>query len=222
MKSRHIAGLLVVLSSFSCDQQSPKGNPNIAKDIGPDLEWNSGVKIKNGIGRGVSFIDSLGTEYGHGHLTNTITNDSTISMNLQLELSAEYHFPAPYDNRKYKVIIWPQELTSDDVTAPDSISNELRNFLAYGTDSTYTLNISLEPQEKYTLTFGTLQQYPTNCYVSPNMLFIQNDVDNSSRCRNLIAPNLSTNPPTVLRLRLDFPNVGCTIIPLGQISFGKH
>lgn len=88
-------------------------------------------------------------------------------------MSKEYHFPEPYSDWTFKVVLWPKELSIDNVLTFDSISNELHEFLAFGTDKIAPLNISIEPKEKYVITFGTLKQYPTNCYVSPNMLFVK-------------------------------------------------
>jgi hypothetical protein len=85
-----------------------------------------------------------------------------------------------------------------------------------------SINVSIEPQEKYVFTFGTLQQYPTNCYVSPNNLFIQNGEEVYPNCNNLVKQDQTSNPSNVLRLRLDFSDVGCSVFPLGEVSYSKY
>lgn len=222
MKFINIVGLIIVLISCSCIQRNSKSKVQTQKKSNQDLDWNSGLRIENGPIQGLSYTDSLKIEYGHAYITNTIYNDSTVSIRLQMDLSKEYNFPAPHNDQKFKVVIWPQELTPNKVTFTDSISNELLNFLQNGPDTTDNINISIAPHEKYVLTIGTLFDKTTNHYVSPEVLFVQSDGDIFGACENHIIHGKSTNDSIALGLKLNIPHVGCTIIYRGQISYGEH
>lgn len=75
MKCRTIIGLLVVLMICSCSRRTSKGR----------LLIDSGLKIDNGPSHGASYTGSLGTKYSLRYIPITITNDSTILINIQID-----------------------------------------------------------------------------------------------------------------------------------------
>jgi len=208
MKLKTIVGLLIVLISYSCIQPNSK----------------SKVQTQNKPNQ-LSYTNSFGIECGYAHKTITIYNDSTVSIHLQMDLSKEHNFPPPHNDQKFKIVIWPQELTAaDEVKSPQSLSNELRNFLQNESNNTEIINILIAPNEKYVLTIGRLFEKPTNYYVSPNSLYVHSDGSIPRDCKNLISQDKSSNTSVDLGLRLDSPNVGvgCILIPCGQISYTEH
>ncbi|MDB4727896.1 hypothetical protein OAF63_03820 [Saprospiraceae bacterium] len=208
-----IIGLLIILIGCSEIQQTPK----------------SGLQIENSPNRGLNYTDPQGTKLSYRYIPITITNDSTIAINIQIALSKEYDYPDEYGEQKFKVFLLPKELTQDKVTY-DTISyelsdNELRNYFDKGLSPLYILNETLEPGEKCDITMGTLYPRPTNCGVLPIVLFSQDNRGLYNACDSLINQDISANPSLALGLKLDFyPGSSpekCTIIPCGQISYPK-
>lgn len=224
MKFNYIIGILIVLTSSSCIQRNSKSKVQTQNKPNQHLDWNSGLRIENGPIRGLSYTNSLGIEYGYAYKKITIYNDSTVSFQLQMDISKEYNFPAPHDDQKFRIVIWPQELAPNKLTFTDSQNNELQNFLQNGLDTTDNINRSIAPYEKYVLTIGRLFEKPTNYYISPNVLYVHINGSVPRDCKNLINQDKSTNASIVLGLRLDSPNVGigCTNIDCGQISYAEH
>ena len=201
MKFRTIVGLLIVLIGCSCIQQPS----------------NSGLLIENGINRGISYTDSLGTNYSIRYIPITITNDSTIPIHLQMAFSKEYDYPIAYGNQKFKVFLMPKEWATDRGTITDSMVVELKIYIEKP-----LLNETIEPGEKYLLAIGTL--YPNPAKISgvlPNLLFAQSNGDNFQSCDFLMDQDKSTNSKLALGLKLVF-NESCLIIPCGKISYPEN
>lgn len=210
-----ITGLLIVLIGCSDKQQTSI----------------SGLRIDNGVNRGVGYTDSLGTPYNLRYIPITITNESIIPIHLQIAFSNEYNYPTAYGGQKFNVFPFPKEMSPDEVTY-DSISyelgdNELHDFLDSGFDTPYILNKTIKPSEKFVVAIGTLYPRPPKvCGVLPNKLFVQSDKGVFPKCDWLMKKDLSTNSPLALGLKLDFcggdSKGSCTIIPCGQISYPER
>lgn len=221
MKFIPIIGVSIILMFYNCKHPKLKTQAPTQKKINQQLDWKSGVRIENGPIQGLSYINSFGIEYGHAYSSNTIHNDSTVSIHLQMDISKEYSFPAPNNDKKYKVVTWPLVLTPKKVTYADTLNNDLRNFLQNGSDTIGKINITIAPHEKVVLTTGTLFNKQANLYVSPNELYLHDEKSFSEKCTMLIIQDKSTNKSTSLELRLVMPDVGCTIIACGQITYSE-
>ena len=73
------------------------------------LKLNSGLLIHNGQYRGTVYIDSLNNNYNIKYIPITITNDSTISIHLQIAFSKEYDYPIADAGESFKVFPMPKE-----------------------------------------------------------------------------------------------------------------
>jgi len=219
MKFKYIACVLIVLIGCSCIQQNSRSKVQIQKKSNQNLDWNSGVRIENGLIHGFDFTNSKGIQYGHACETNTIYNDNTDSVQLKFDLTNEYKFPAPHNNQEFKVVIWPHGLTPKKVLSTDSLSNELNYFLEYGLNTSSNLSIAIAPKENYVLTIGTLVDKVSNMYASPNRLYVLGDGSVPGQCKNLANQHKSTHDSNEFGLRVDIPNLGCRIITCGQISY---
>ena len=224
MKFRNLIGVLIALISCSCVQLSSSSKVQTQKKLSQHLVLDSGIRIENGPIQGLSYSNSLGIEFGHAYSSNTIYNDSTVSIHLQIDLSKEYTFPVPFNDKKFKVVTWPQELALNRVTKTESLSKELLNFFQNESDTINYMNITIEPNEKVVLTTGTLFDKSTNYYVSPDAIYIQRDGSISGDCENLLNRNKLTNASFALGLRLTMPMPvnACAIISFGQISFANN
>lgn len=206
----------------SCFRQTSKGELQIENSPNPPLRLKSGLRIENSPNRGLNYTDPQGTKLSYRYIPITITNDSTIAINIQIVLSKEFDYPAAHGDQQFRVFLLPKELTHDKVTY-DTLSyelgdNELRNFFDRGLNPPYILNETLEPSEKCEITIGTLYPRPTNCGVVPNVLLSWENRGLYSDCDNLISKDYSINSPLELGLKIDFCS-SCTIISCGQISY---
>ncbi len=199
---RTIVGILIVLIGCSSNQQTPK----------------SGLRIDNDLVRGMTYTDSLGTNYNLRHIPITITNDSTILMHLQIAFSNDYDHPHPDTDSddKFKVILMPKEWALDGVAITDSMIDELKNYII----DKPSLNETLKPGEKFVLAIGILYARPVkSCGIIPNVLFAYSDCDNFKACDSLMNQDKSTNPQLALGVKLRYCGDRCILIPCGQISY---
>ncbi|MDA9774512.1 hypothetical protein N9B82_06105 [Saprospiraceae bacterium] len=224
MKFRYIIGVLIVMISCSCIKINSSSKVQTQKKPSQHHGLNSGIRVENGPIQGLSYTNSMGIEYGHAYSLNRIYNDRTSSIHLQIDLSEEFTFPAPHNNKKFKVVTWPQELASNKETNTDGLSSELLNFFENESDTNDKVNISIAPNDKVVLTTGTLFDKSTNYYVSPNELYLDNGENALGDCENLINQKKSTidSITLVLRLTMPMPINSCSVISCGHISYSKH
>lgn len=222
---RTILGLLIVLIVGSCIQQSPKkgqqneGNPN------EPLESKTGLKIEYGPNLGM--IDEF-TAGNYIHITATITNDSTIPINLQMALSNEYDFPDTCGDYKYKIFLLPKRLSPDTATLYGIIADGLADFLDSCLENPYNLDETLQPGEYTVITIATLLPTTTTCAALPRAIFAQDEVHNFQRCDSRMNSDKEANPHLALGVKLDFysgkgskPET-CILHSCGQVSYPEH
>lgn len=214
--------LFILLISCSCIQKKSQNKLQTQKEQNYLLDWNSDLRIDNGPIQGLSFTNSLGVEYGHAYRTTIFTNEGTAPIPLQFTLSNEYSYPAPHNDQKFQIVIWPAELTPNKVTFTDNISAELRNFLESDIDTPFVLQKSIESLEKYVITIGTLYKKPTDYFVSPKVLFIQSDDGIFNECENFINQMNIPNSSFSLGLILNFSGLDCINVPIGLIHHPKE
>jgi len=222
MKFIYIVGVSIIFLINNCNNPKLNSPISIQKKSNQQLDWNNSVRIENGSIQGLSYTNSSGVEYGHAYSANTIHNDSTVSIHLQMDISKEYSFPVPHNDKKYKVVTWPLELTPNKPTFTDTLNNELRNFLQNGSDTIDKINITIAPNKKVVLITGTLFSKQANQYVSPTELYVHNEESFSEKCTILMNQNKSPNTSIPLDLRLAMPNLGCTIVACGQITYAEE
>ena len=223
MKIRNIIGIFVVVIICSCFQQTSKSERQIEKSFNQQQELKNGLRIENGINRGLVFTDSLGDKYAITYIAITVTNDNSVPIKFQIALSSEYNHPLAENGEKFKLILLPKEWTYDGVTISDSLINEIPNY----TDERI-INEILKPGEKSVFAFGSLRPSPAKiCVVIPNSLFT-NDVSRIyPECDWKMREQYSSNSQIELGLKLDYCHkdgnaANCTIISCGQISYPKN
>lgn len=215
--------LLIVLISFmssltQCAQDKPKSTERTP---------GSGPLIDNSPTRGLGFADTLGQDYNLVYITTTVTNDQKIPIHFQMCLPYENDYPKAYGDQKFKLLLWP-ELTSDQVTSLVSNGNLLDRFSGKDPATPHILNKTLEPNEEFYATIGTLFPRPTvNCSATPYELFEFRDKKNYTSCEWPMNKNRTSNDQIKLGLKVGFCTVGlvyesCRFIPCGQISYSEH
>ncbi|MDB4727897.1 hypothetical protein OAF63_03825 [Saprospiraceae bacterium] len=222
---RTITGLLILMVIGSCIYQPQKDEEQVKDDLNQQQGVKTGLKIEYGPNLGM--IDEF-TAGNYIHITATITNDSTIPINLQMALSKEYDFPDSCGDNKYKIFLLPKEFTPDTATLYGIIADGLGDFLNKCLENPYTLNKTLEPNEYIVITIGVLFSGSTKCSALPRAVFTQSDGHNFQACDSQMNLDKSTNPQLALGVKLDFYSgkgstpVTCILYPFGQISYPKN
>lgn len=214
MKFRSIIGFLFALMVCSCTQQTSKGKllkENVDND---KLEFKSGLNIKNRTNRGTNYTDRQGTDYSIRNIPISITNDSTISIHLQIAFSLEYNYPHPESDEKFKLIPLPKEWALDGLGVTENMIDELANHIEKP-----FLHVTIKPHEEFLLSIGSLYPRPTKTNgVVPKILFVQNDATIFPDCDWLMQKNQLSNQQIPMGLKIVIGEK-CMIIPCGSISY---
>ena len=198
MNFRIVLGLLIMLIACSGNQQTLK----------------SGLLIENRINRGINYTAPQGTDYSIRYIPITITNDSTISIHVQLAFSEEYSNPYPHIEEKFKLIPLPGEWALDGVDISENMIEELPGYI-----ENPVLNQTITPGEKIILAIGSLYPRPAKSTgVLPRLLFAQSDTTPFPDCDRLVKEEPESNLPIPLGLKIIFGE-RCKIIHCGQISY---
>lgn len=222
---RIIPGFFIVLIVCSCIQQSSYNEQQIDGNPHEHLGSKTGLKIEYGPNLGMIGEFTAGN---YIHITATITNDSTIPINIQMALSNEYDFPDTCGDNKYKIFLLPKELTPDTATIYGIIADGLGEYLDRCLENPYVLNKTLEPNEYTVITIGVLFSGSTKCSALPRAVFAQSDGHNFQACDSRMNLDKSINPQLVLGVKLDFysgkgptPKT-CILYPCGQVSYPEN
>lgn len=213
MLLRSIAGLLIVLiGCFGIERTSIGDKEN---ENGSDLRLvhTNGPLIENKINRGINYMDPQGNDFNIRYIPISITNDSTISMHVQLAFSKEYHFPHPLSEEKFKLMPLPREWALDGIGISerwiDALPTQIENPV---------LTDTIEPGEKIIFAIASLYPRPAKTTgVLPSILFAQSDRVLFPDCDGY-AENMSSNQGIPMGLRITF-GAKCRIIPCGHVSY---
>ncbi|MBK8504654.1 MAG: hypothetical protein IPL46_22065 [Saprospiraceae bacterium] len=226
---RTIVLLLCALIYYSCLQQkSIGGQYKTSLDQLP--KSRTGLKIETTPTRGTAFTDSLGSEYFIVHVTNIISNDSTVPIQLQIDLPLEFSYPISGNYVNYKIILWP------DLTEPPRLYSDrqgrvqvMKNWTISDWDGSNQFNRILAPGEKYVVTIGTLvnTRAPNICGAVAYSLLTYSERRNYSDCNWMLDENHLANPQLALGLQVGFCTSGqhyesCKIITCGQITYVEN
>lgn len=227
MVFRALFGLLSLLIFCSYNQHTSKSRMQFNKGSNTQIKSKSGLKIEYGPNLGTTHIDTTGAKHFYVHITATITNDSTIPIQLNFALATEFEFPVFCDDTKYKVFLLPEDLTPDTATIYNNIVNGQHDFLNKPLDPSNTFNKILQPGEYCVVTIGTLTRKPSNCALVPRAVFSHDTRELYQTCDSQSNKAIPTDPHLDIGVKLEFyykrkfiaPEDGCTIIPFGQISY---
>ncbi len=215
---------LALLGMFvQCAQQNSNGvrpAENVSKQAFDELK--TGLKIENGINRGIGYTDSGGTKYNLRYIPITVKNENAIPVQLQLVFSKSYSFPKEYGTGEFNVIPLPKKWASDGVEITDSMTNKLASYI-----DKPSLNKTLEPGEELVFAIGTLY-LPTGVGVLPKVLLVTSDNAKAQGSERQTVKAKSNNPQTVIGLKLSLHLAGerrpskKILIPCGKISFPER
>lgn len=203
-------GIIITLSAiiWSCTDN----DNNFKKSADVFLEKKCGITIENGPRQGFKYFNSLGTEYFYICKTTTITNDTTIPLDLSILFAKEYNNLRSSKGLTSKVFLLPRELTSEKQQHDLSMSEKLKKFLNSNIKAGNPFNKTLNPTEKCIMTFGILTDMKNRL---PNYFGLKLKVDELLNTRDSIKTKIPTDKSfsVPLIMYLDNPYV----IPCGQI-----
>ncbi len=172
-------------------------NGNIDQDgklvsIASPHEKYFGIDMSHGGRQGDGIhTDVNGNKYSFATFTTVITNDTTLPIKIKLNLPTEYTYPSPYNKQKFKLFLLPKKETLQEQIDHNHISEESKNLLTLLSTSVTlnngflmvslseetkkfiknyvpsTLDQTVNPNEKYTITIGMLVDTK---YIPPGQL----------------------------------------------------
>jgi len=204
---RTIVVLLIALIFCSCSQQKSIAGSKIEPSTIQRSKSKTGLKFENGVTRGIGFTDSLGSEYFIVHVTNTITNDSTIPIQLQIDLLSDFSYPISNNYVNFKIFLWP-EFTEPPNLYSDNQSRVrvMKKRTISEWNSSNQFNKLLAPGEKYVVTIGTLVNTRASniCSAFAQSLLTYSERRNYSDCDWTLVEEHLTNPQLALGLQVGF------------------
>ncbi len=140
-----------------------------------------GLSIENGQRQGFQYYDSTNTEYNYRYNTITITNDTTVPIQLKIGFSEKDLNKISYS----KVFLLPRPLTPNKQQFDNSISDGLKRFLDVDTGKQEHLSKTLKPNEKCVLTFGVLTdiKYPDPTTPYETKLLTHKEIPSAISCK---------------------------------------
>lgn len=200
---KNLVGFLILLLLQGCTGSS--SNSGMQNDSAEKL--SSGFSIQNGSRRGSTYVDSNGTTFVYYYITTTITNDSTLPMNLTINFSKKKNLTN--DTLKSPVFMLPRKTLRQENPLPVEtpqidlgMSKELKWFLGNVAQIPVSLDTVLNPNGVCVLTFGILNNVT---YAEPYGIGLK------------VSPEVSTTPTLVLSFdRIPDEHY---LIPCGEISF---
>ena len=171
----------------------------------------SGISIENKINRGVNWTDPEGRDWSIRYIPVTVSNDSSVLINIEINFSKEYYYPNPDDDKKFKLIPLPEAWALDGV----GVSEEMLKGLPALIDNP-VLKKDIEPGGKLVFAIGSLYPRPAEASgVLPRTLFVQGEADEFADCDWQMEKRSSSNQ---LGLRIIFGDK-CRVIEVGQITY---
>lgn len=214
MKFKIIFGLFIFVVVSSCFQQTSKNGTQTESEVDHSLPLKSGLLIENKINRGINYTDPIGADYSIRYIPISITNDSSVSIHVQIAFSKQYNYPAPHSEEQFKLIPLPGEWARDGVGVSDSMISELPTLI-----DNPVLAATIAPGEKIVLAIGSIYPLPAKTSgVLPRVLFTQRDTTTFAECDWLLEKDRSSNQHIPLGLKVIFGDK-CRIIPCGQVTY---
>lgn len=210
---RTLIGLLIVLMGCNSNQQASQEKLKKEKDSNP-FASKSGLLIDNGINRGVNYMDSLGKPYNLRYIPITISNDTSIPIQLRLAFAQSYDYPTSHDEEPFMIIPMPRAWVEDGRDITESMYDKLEPNIA---DPSFSK--ILQPGEKLLTGIGTLYPRPPKTTgVLPRALFAHLDERIFPSCDGHMPKATASQAQLPLGLKIIF-GADCRVIPCGHISY---
>lgn len=179
----------------------------------PGQASHTGLQIENGINRGVNYTDSRGGTYSIRYIPITLTNDTSLSIQLQLKFETADYLDTN-SREPFNLIPLPERWAMDGVYITDSLLNEIPKYLQQP-----SVNKVLKPGEEWLMAIGAIYSRPAKFTgVLPHILFTHTTEAVFSECDWGMEEIPSSGAPLALGLRLRLGG-NCMIVPVGQMVY---
>ena len=201
---RFLIVLFVLLAACSSNQQVRLKSQ----------DYDFPITIENKINRGTDYQDKSGKAYNLRYIPIEISNDSTVSIQIEFEFSKEYYFPKPNDDEAFKLFPMPQEWAQDGIDVSEQMLDELAGQIIKP-----VLKKTIAPGGQFLFAIGALYpKPPRSTGVLPRTLFIPSAINAFPDCDNPYLESPSTRQVIPLGLKIIFGDQ-CSIIPCGKILY---
>ena len=183
--------------------------------------FHSGLKIENGINRGIGFTDSFGAKYNIRYIPISLFNDTSQFINLELSFSHQYPNPSASTDNGFKIVPLPSNWVRDGAEITDSLLVAFKENLDQP-----EMNITLSPGEERSIGIGTV--YPQGLsYPSPLPygLVVRGEQGQTYPCEYRLKQNNSISESELeLQLVLYWSSLEefCGIVDCGRLRYNKH
>lgn len=217
MTVRIILGNFLILLFCTCSWQPSKKEGSRDEIANHKIALKSGLLIENKVNRGTNYTDPQGNDYSIRYIPISITNDSTVSLHVQVVFATEYNYPHPNSDIKFRLIPLPKEWAMDGVEISESMFDAIPNFI-----ENPVLSETIRPNEKIVFALGSLYPRPAELSgVLPRKLLLQEEAANHPDCDWTLESERSSGQHMQLGLKIRFGEI-CKIISCGQIYFNEH
>lgn len=176
--------------------------------------WNGGLQIENGVNRGVTYTDSLGKTYNVRYIPITLTNESSLSMQIQIAFDGSDYLH-DVGSEPFQVVPLPEAWALDGVEITDSLLDAIPKYIRKPFFSK-----RLTSGEKCLMAIATIYPRPAKFSgVLPSALFASTEQGVLAECDGHLKEKPSSNSSIALGLKLRLGE-SCVVIPSGQVSKG--
>ncbi len=144
--------------------------------------------------QGFQYYDPPRAEYNYRYNTISITNDTTVAIQVDVVFS-ETEMSLKDDSIRFKVFLLPRHLTPNEQHYDQQMSKELKRFLDFEINTSEHLSTVINPSENCVFTFGVLTNArypdPTTPYQTKLLTSCENSSVNSLKLKindSLIIP----------------------------------
>ena len=150
-------------------------------------------------------------------------NDTTVTINLDLNFANDYNYPEEYDHAEFKVILFSTEWSQDGVAISEDWIKDIPTYM----DQAYA-QISLMPKSVHKFTIGILRPVRSDlCSAIPYAIMEHNEFIQHPDCtRASTREDQVSQSSLALGLKVGFCTIGgnyegCILLPCGQISYSS-
>lgn len=208
----------LLLLGFSACSERPSHDENRSR---------LGFHIENSMRQGLDFSDSTGKTFDYRNIWATITNDTTIPITLDIELTGVYHYPVPLEDRTYRLFHLPDQVKDHPDYHDRKMNPPLEQFLLSDPGRPSSFSLVIQPRAECALKFGVLTEREL---IDPGELaLLSMEHGHTFQLHDsLIAGSLSRVEPMTLWIGLDFfrwfeadPRECFALIPCGHITYAN-
>lgn len=184
---------------------------------------HSGISISNTMRHGRPKFGPDSSWHAYFNITTTITNDTTVPIQLNLQFETEYK----HLNKTFRLFLLPQNMDVEAQKKQEYFSDTVVPFMKLHEPYPTTLKKVLQPGEKYLVNVSYLS--PKNSDFGPGQLAVISNRHHFSFASipdNIVTSLMEGEESSNVFLGLNFSILtdslyGFKLVPMGKISYGE-